>query len=77
MQGIEKWPQLFIYCRIHKEKDRRKEKQKYEIGSLISFGINLNKPFVELSNIDMIAMTKDNKHHKFKVRRVSTLGHQI
>ena len=29
----------------YKEKDRRRGKETYEIGSVISFGINLNKPF--------------------------------
>ena len=60
---------LFIYCRIHTEKDRRRGKQTYEIGSLISFGINLNKPFVDMF------MIKD-KHLEPQVRSVCTLGHQ-
>ena len=50
-------------------------KQTYEIGSLISFGININKPLLKPINIDMIVMTKD-KHHELQVRSVCTLGHQ-
>ena len=46
MQGIEKWPLLFIYCRIQKEKDR-KENKHMKLEVLISSGINLNKSFVE------------------------------
>ena len=50
-------------------------KQTYDIGSLISFGININKPLLKPSNIDMIVMTKD-KHHELEVRSMCTLGHQ-
>ena len=35
MQGIEKWPYLFIYFRIHIEKDRKRGQQIYEIGKFL------------------------------------------
>ena len=50
------------------EKNRRRGKQTYEIGSFISFGINLSKPFGKI----MI----EDKHHELHVRSVCTLCHQ-